>query len=101
MKWPGIITAQKILQGQFIGFMEGPAKSTPDIHTLRVTESTHIDVTSNLRYLNHSDDPNAVVRGRAVFSLKDIDIEKEITINYNCTEDEFTLNGVKKGYKHL
>jgi SET domain len=97
----GIVALQDILSGQFIGFMEGDAKSTATKHTLRVTESVHIVVTSDLQFLNHSDNPNAVIRGRAAFALKDIPKDAEITINYNCTEDEFKINRVQMGYIHL
>ena len=55
-----------------------------------------------MKYLNHADKPNAVVRGLSVFALRTISAGEEVTLDYNCTEDEFRFgDGPMQGYSHL
>jgi hypothetical protein len=42
------------------------------------------------RFMNHSCEPNALIRGREVFALRPIEPGQEITFHYNSTEYELS-----------
>jgi hypothetical protein len=97
----GVVASRKIDAGQFIGFMEGHVVNVRGDHTLQLTDDLHLAVLNGMRYLNHSHAPNAVIRGRVVFAIKEIAKDSEITINYSCTEDTFEIEGRQLGYDYL
>ena len=54
---------------------------------LWLSEHEAIEVTCDLRYINHSDEPNACYYDdRSVMALTDIPAHEEITHNY-CSND--------------
>ena len=97
----GVVARQPIAAGQFIGYVDGDIVASPSEHTLQIGEAMHLRVTSVMRYLNHADAPNALVRGLTVLALEAIAPGQEVTIDYNCTEARFSLGGVAAGYARL
>jgi hypothetical protein len=75
----------------------GVPSDRPTRYTVQVAESMHIDLPADCnsdealdryfwRFMNHSCDPTAVIRGRGVYSLRALDAWSEVTFNYNTTE---------------
>ena len=101
----GLMATTSIKSGQFLGFLTGEAKPARSQHTLQVGEKIHLLLDEPMRFLNHRATPlaNAVVRGRCLFACSDISPQTEITIDYACSEDEFTFDegGPTLGYSSL
>jgi len=80
----GLFARTLIATGEEIGTIEGEHTTTDGDHVLWLDEDTGIHVTSDLRYINHSDTPNAAYyEDMVVLALKDIHPGEEITHNYN------------------
>jgi hypothetical protein len=99
----GVKTRHALKAGQFLGFLDGMVTAARSQHTLQIGETIHLLLGEPMRFLNHADTPNAVVRGRSLFAYRDIPAGGEVTIDYACTEDEFTLGpgGGKLGFAVL
>ncbi|MSU34443.1 MAG: SET domain-containing protein-lysine N-methyltransferase [Pedosphaera sp.] len=77
--------------------VEGELTSHPSRNSIQVGENQHIDLGVGhtqeeildryfWRFMNHSCEPNVVVRGRAVLACRDIEAWEDITFDYNTTE---------------
>lgn len=98
----GVRARVQLLQGQFIGYLEGVPGSVRGNHTLQLGEQVHCLLLPPLRFLNHSSRPNAVVRGRSLFAYRRIPPNAEIFIDYACTEEVFSFDQeVNLGYSSL
>lgn len=73
----------------------------PSRFSLQIGEDLHLEVPSiddldpapdnhPWRYLNHSCEPNAVLKGRSLVALKAIAPGEEVTFDYNTTEYEMS-----------
>lgn len=86
----GCFASAAIEADQVIGRMEGePTRDNGD-HVIWTTDDKAISVTNDLRYLNHSRDPNAEVDDETldVVALRPIAPGDEITIDYGDEWDE-------------
>jgi len=83
--------------GEFLFEIAGEITRTPTRYTVQIDRNAHIDLNDshNLeeildryywRFMNHSCEPNTVIRGRNVVALRPIHPWEEITFNYNTTE---------------
>jgi SET domain-containing protein len=80
----GLFASVLIPAGEEIGAIEGEYTTTDGDHVLWIDEHTGIRVDCDLRYINHSDDPNAAYcDDLKVWALKDIHPGEEITHNYH------------------
>jgi len=80
----GLFAKRHIAAGELIGVLRGVPTSEDGAHVLWVDGKTGIQVQCDLRYINHSDDPNAVYYDTLeVCALKDIAPGEEITHNYD------------------
>jgi len=80
----GLFARRFIPAGDEIGTITGPYTTTDGDHVVWLDEDTGILVESDLRYINHSDNPNAAYfDDLKVCALKDINPGEEITHNYN------------------
>jgi SET domain-containing protein len=81
----GLFAKTFIPAGTLIGVVRGrPAKSDGD-HVLWIDENTGIQVLCNLRYINHSDTPNAAYYDNLeVRATADIEPGEEITHDYDA-----------------
>lgn len=80
----GLFASTLIAAGEEIGTIEGEYTTTDGDHVLWLDGDTGIHVTSDLRYINHSDTPNAAYyEDMVVLALNDIHPGEEITHDYN------------------
>ena len=80
----GLFANTAILGGTVIGWLNGKPCSTDGDYILWISEHQGIEVLCNLRYINHSDEPNACYYDDlSVVALRDIEPHEEITHNYS------------------
>ena len=80
----GLFARTFIPAGAEIGTIAGQYTATDGDHVVWLDEHTGILVESDLRYINHSDNPNAAYYDDLkVCALRDINSGEEITHNYN------------------
>ena len=81
----GLFAAQRIRPEALIGTFLGKKTQTDGMHVLWVCEDEGefgIRVENELRYINHSDEPNAEAQGDELFALRNIQPGHEITMHY-------------------
>jgi len=83
----GLFAARPIPAGAIIGWLRGKPADRDGPYVLWVSDSEAIEVTCDLRYINHSDHPNACYYDDlSVVALRDIAAHQEITHNYASGE---------------
>jgi len=79
----GLFARKFIPAGQLIGTLKGEHTTTDGDHVLWIDEVNAIHVQCELRYINHSDNPNAAYYDTLeVCAVQDIHPGEEITHNY-------------------
>jgi hypothetical protein len=83
----GLFAAVDLSAGQRIGYYEGPVVVNDGRYVLWIEEEeenvwTGYEGINCLRFLNHSDTPNAEMYGRECYALAAISAGQEITIDY-------------------
>jgi SET domain-containing protein len=83
----GLFAACPLQSGQLIGIYEGPAVSEDGPHVLWLEDEpggswTGYDGCNEMRFMNHSNEPNAEMDGLNCYALTDIRPGEEITIDY-------------------
>lgn len=79
----GLFAADHIPAGALIGRLETIPCDTDGPYVLWLSESDAREVTCALKYINHSDEPNACYYDDlSVTALRDIQPHEEITHNY-------------------
>ena len=87
----GLFAARPFSAGDLIGTYEGPVVQTDGPHVLWV-ESGHesgwtgYDGRNEMRFMNHSDQPNAEMDGLLCYALCNIQTGAEITLDYGWDE---------------
>ncbi len=89
----GLFARQDITQDDYIGTYEGPPTQDDGMHVLWLwNEETErwegIDGDNEMRFLNHSSDPNADWWGTELYAIRDIAADEEITFDYGWDEEE-------------
>jgi SET domain-containing protein len=80
----GLFAKRTISAGEIIGVIQGVPASVDGAHVLWVDDKHGVQVQCDLRYINHSDKPNAVYYDTLeVCALRDIVPGEEITHNYD------------------
>ena len=80
----GLFATQAIAAGTIIGLLEGRPTSVDGPHVLWLDEQRGIEVTNDMRYINHDDEPNACYYDDlTVVALRDIEPGEEITHDYD------------------
>lgn len=110
----GVFSSSQFRKSDFIGYFSGILVKNRTKMSLQFGPDFHVNpaTTSPFRRLNHSCDANACFVGRNLYARRDILIDQEITIDYNCHElklaKPFKCNcnvtgclDEIKGYKHL
>lgn len=87
----GLFAAVSLQKGQLIGVYEGPVVAQDNSFVLWVEDSPGGDWTgyegrNEMRFMNHSDQPNAEMDGLDCFALMDIPAGAEITIDYGWND---------------
>ena len=81
----GLFARRRIKKGEFIGTFEGPAAKRNGSHVLWIyygEEYVGRRGMNALRYVNHSESPNAEFDDFDLYAAKTIEIDTEITIDY-------------------
>jgi SET domain-containing protein len=79
----GLFASGSIPAGCIIGWLRGKPSDIDGPYVLWIGECQGIEVLCNLKYINHSDDPNACYYDDlSVVALRDIEPHEEITHNY-------------------
>ena len=79
----GLFAGRRIESGTIIGWLETVPSETDGPYVLWISAREGLEVTCDLRYINHSDDPNACYYDDlSVMALRDIEAHEEITHNY-------------------
>ena len=83
----GLFAAQPIAAGTVIGWLEGRPARRDGRYVLWISATEAIEVTCDLRFINHSDRPNACYYDdRSVVALRDIAAHEEITHDYASSD---------------
>ena len=81
----GLFAAQPILKNTIIGYLEGKPSLDDGMYVLWLDDETGFEVSCDLKYINHSETPNACYyNDKSVVALKDIKKDEEITHNYGA-----------------
>lgn len=79
----GLFAGRFIAEGEVIGIVQGRETQEDGAYVLWIDEDQAVEVTCELRYINHSDTPNAAYYDTLeVCALTDIQPGEEITHNY-------------------
>jgi len=79
----GLFAGTHIQAGTVIGWIRGTPSQVDGSHVLWINADEAVEVTCDLRYINHSDHPNACYYDDlSVVALCDIEPHTEITHNY-------------------
>jgi hypothetical protein len=86
----GVFADQGVEEGEYIGSFLGVDRDVPTRMSVQFGLDHHVDPAhdSVLRHLNHSCAPNSFFRGRNLYALRQIQPDGEVTIDYNCSEEE-------------
>ncbi|NNK33057.1 MAG: SET domain-containing protein [Xanthomonadales bacterium] len=87
----GLFAAEPLSPGQLIGVYDGPVVEQDGAHVLWIENEagdgwTGFDGCNEMRFLNHSDEPNAEMDGLHCYSLTRIPRGAEITIDYGWND---------------
>lgn len=89
----GLFARRDIQVDEYIGTYEGPATQDDGMHVLWLwNEETDrwegIDGINEMRFLNHSNKPNADWWGDELYAIRTIRADEEITFDYGWDEEE-------------
>lgn len=118
-----LLSTGSIRPGESLFRIIGERTNKPTRYSVQIDRNTHIDLTGEhglqdvldryyWRFLNHSCEPNAAIRGLEVVALRPITQWEEITFDYDTTEFDMAepfecrcgslaCRGVIRGFKHL
>jgi len=118
-----LVAVRWIAAGARLFRIEGEKTRQPTRYSVQIGEHLHIDLRNGYsseeildryfwRFMNHSCEPNTLVRGQEVIASQDIEPWANVTFNYNTTEYDMAepfgchcgspdCLGTIKGFKHL
>ncbi len=83
----GLFAGDHIPAGTVIGWLQTVPSREDGPYVLWISESEAREVTCDLKFINHSDDPNACYYDDlSVMALRDINPGEEITHNYSSSD---------------
>ena len=83
----GLFAGDRIPAGTVIGHVEAVPSSRDGDHVLWLSADEAVEVVCDLRFINHSDQPNACYYDDlSVVALRDIEPDEEITHNYASSD---------------
>jgi uncharacterized protein len=81
----GLFAAEFIEKDTIIGYLDGEHTQEDGMYVLWLNGETGFEVSCKLKYINHSDQPNACYYDdKSVVALRDIQPNEEITHNYEA-----------------
>lgn len=118
-----LVATEPVAANTFLFSLEGELASRPTRYTVQLDADTHIDLPADCgledvldtyfwRFMNHSCEPNTMIRGRDVISMTPIEPWQEIRFHYATTEysmaEPFRCNcgsrrchGLIRGFRYL
>lgn len=79
----GLFASTSISRDTVIGFLQGKSTKKDGMYVLWLDQERGFEVSCDLKYINHSDRPNACYfDDKSVVALRDIEVHEEITHNY-------------------
>ncbi len=118
-----VVAAEAIPAGELILRIEGELAPQPTRYTVQVAPDQHVEIPAGTdletildryfwRFLNHSCEPSAFLRGREVLARRRIKAWDEVTFDYNSTEWDMAepfpcrcgsprCRGMIRGWRHL
>lgn len=88
----GLFARRTIKKGEIIGVIEPVPADEDGPYVLWISDERAVEVTCDLRYINHSDTPNACYYDTLeVAAIADIAAGEEITHDYGGGEGEVTF----------
>ena len=83
----GLFAARRIESGAVIGYLRGQPCTEDGDYVLWIAPDQAFEVTCKLRFINHSDSPNACYYDDlSVVALRDIEAGEEITHDYTSSD---------------
>ena len=83
----GLFASESIARNCIIGYLSGRPTRRDGTYVLWISETEGFEVCCDLRYINHSDRPNACYYDDlSVVALRDIRAGEEITHDYGCVD---------------
>lgn len=83
----GLFAGEEIAEGEVIGWLRGEPCSVDGSYVLWLSETEGFRVTCELRFINHSNTPNACYYDDlSVVALRAISVGEEITHNYESAD---------------
>jgi SET domain-containing protein len=83
----GIYATKKYAKTEIIYTLTGEEFDHPTRETIYVGDGKHIYDSYGI-FMNHSFEPNCLIVGHDIVALKDINIDDELTFDYNLNEPE-------------
>ena len=118
-----LVAVRPILAGEALFQLEGVTTSQPTRYSLQIAGDLHLDAGDGRsgeemfdryfwQFLNHSCEPNTMIRSRQAIAIRDIGPWEDVTFNYNTTEyamaEPFECHcggprclGIIQGFKHI
>ena len=79
----GLFAKQPITAGTILGYLKGKPTKQDGMYVLWLDQKNGFEVSCDLKFINHSDEPNACYfDDKSVVALRDIEAHEEITHNY-------------------
>ena len=85
----GLFSTEDFLENTIIHRLDGPIYETPSRTTIEIGVNKHVDDEFGI-YMNHSFEPNCIIKDECIVSLKSIKIGDELTFNYNENESSMS-----------
>lgn len=83
----GLYARTRIGKGAIIGYLKGRPCSEDGTYVLWLSEKKGFEVSCNLKFINHSENPNACYYDDlTVVAIRDIAANEEITHNYETAD---------------
>lgn len=84
----GLFARQLIKKNTLLGYLTGQPTDSDGMYVLWINGTDGFEVSCDLKYINHSDTPNACYYDdQSVMTLRDIQPDEEITHNYEGIVD--------------
>ena len=78
----GVFAQQAFPPETVVGRLEGVLTDQDGTHVLWLTDELAVELTNDLRYVNHSDTPNCELTDMGLVTLRAVDPGEELTHDY-------------------
>ena len=85
--YASLIATQDCEEGGLVNILKGELLSEPNRYSIQIAENQHI-MDNFAKYMNHSFNPNCIIKGYHIIALKQIFEGDELTFDYNMNESK-------------